>query len=129
MDLIRVGLTNDKRALLLTRTGYGPMNNSNTVASKGPLLLCRVSAAVKSCLQGIHIAAWLIGLVVGAAAAEDRAAMIGAICRQYAEAAAGMPADLMFRQCMSERHCWVSPGSRNYQCEAPGPLTWHGGGY
>ena len=105
------------------------MNDPNTAASKRSLLFRRVWAAAKSCLQGVPIAVWLIGLMVGAAAAEDRAAVIGAICRRYAEAVSGMPADLMFRQCMSERHCWVSPGWRNYQCEAPGPLTWHGGGY
>jgi hypothetical protein len=79
----------------------------------------------------------LIGLVAGAAAggqpgsgvADDRAVAIEAICRQYAAAQTGMPADLMFAQCMSERHCRVSSGSPGYQCELPGPMTWHGGGY
>lgn len=51
------------------------------------------------------------------------------ICRQYAAAVRGMPPDLMFRQCMSERHCQMSQGSIGYQCELPGPMTWHGGGY
>jgi hypothetical protein len=51
------------------------------------------------------------------------------ICRQYAAAQTGMPADLMFKQCMSERHCRVASGSSAYQCEMPGPMTWHGGGY
>jgi hypothetical protein len=61
--------------------------------------------------------------------AYERAAAIEAICRQYAAAQTGMPADLMFDQCMSERHCRVSPGSPDYRCELPGPMTWHGGGY
>ena len=65
----------------------------------------------------------------GAGVVYDRAAMTEAICRQYAAAQTGMPKGLMFNQCMSERHCWVSPGSTGYQCEAPGPMTWHGGGY
>jgi len=82
-------------------------------------------------------AATLIWLAAGGAAsgqtgpgvAYDRAAVIQAICRQYAAAQAGMPADLMFNQCMLERHCRISPGSPGYQCESPGPMTWHGGGY
>jgi hypothetical protein len=57
------------------------------------------------------------------------AALMQEICRQYADAQVGMPADLMFNQCMSERHCQVSPGSSAYRCELPGPMTWHGGGY
>jgi hypothetical protein len=57
------------------------------------------------------------------------AASIEQICRQYAAAQTGMPADLMFKQCMFERHCRVSAGSAGYQCERPGPLEWHGGGY
>src|SRR5262249_48117335 len=55
-------------------------------------------------------------------------ALIQQICRQYAAAQTGMPVDLMFSQCMSERHCRVS-GAAGYQCEVPGPMTWHGGGY
>jgi hypothetical protein len=51
------------------------------------------------------------------------------ICRQYAAAVRGMPTDLMFKQCMSERHCWTASGPAGYQCELPGPMTWHGGGY
>jgi hypothetical protein len=73
----------------------------------------------------------LIGLAVGAAsgetgrdAASDYTTMIESICRQYATAIAqsGMPANLMFNQCMTERHCQVSPGSPRYQCEMPGPM-------
>jgi hypothetical protein len=85
----------------------------------------------------IAAAGALIWSLAGAAAsgqtrpdvAYDRAAMIEAICRQYATLQTGMPTDLMFNQCMSERHCRVSPGSPGYQCEVPGPLEWHGGGY
>jgi hypothetical protein len=60
---------------------------------------------------------------------DDYAALIQQICRQYADTQIGMPADLMFNQCMSERHCRVASGSSAYQCEMPGPMTWHGGGY
>jgi hypothetical protein len=60
---------------------------------------------------------------------DKRVAIIEEICRQYAAAVTGMPRDLMFNQCMSERHCWVSSGSTGYQCEAPQPMSWHGGGY
>src|SRR5207302_10225090 len=59
----------------------------------------------------------------------DYAALMQQTCRQYADAQIGMPADLMFNQCMSERHCRVPSGSSAYQCESPGPMTWHGGGY
>ena len=76
------------------------------------------------------ITAALIGLAVGAARGEtgrnatsDYATMIETICRQYATAIAqsGMPANLMFNQCMTERHCQVSAGSPRYHCEMPGP--------
>jgi len=60
---------------------------------------------------------------------DDYTASIQQICRYYATAQTGMPADLMFAQCMSERHCRLSPGSTAYQCEMPGPMSWHGGGY
>src|SRR5919109_4436558 len=96
----------------------------------------RLSVAAKSCARCASTGAVLIWLVAGdasgqtgAGAARDRAAVIESICRQYATAQMGMPADLMFNQCMSERHCWLSAGSRRYQCELPGPMTWHGGGY
>ena len=59
----------------------------------------------------------------------DYSGIVQQICRQYAGAQIGMPADLMFKQCMSERHCHLSSGSSEYQCETPGPMTWHGGGY
>jgi len=93
------------------------------------------SVSAKSCAWYANAAAALIWLAAGAAnrqtgpgVAYDRAALIQAICRQYASAQSGMPADLMFNQCMFERHCWVSPGSSGYQCKLPGPMTWHGGG-
>ena len=56
-------------------------------------------------------------------------AMIVELCRQYAAAVTGMPADLMFDQCVLQRHCRASSGSSGYQCEMPGPMTWLGGGY
>jgi hypothetical protein len=59
----------------------------------------------------------------------DYTALVQQICRQYAAAQIGMPADRMFNQCMSERHCRVSSASPAYHCELPGPMTWHGGGY
>jgi hypothetical protein len=60
---------------------------------------------------------------------DDYTASIQQICRYYATTQRGMPADLMFTQCMSERHCRLSPGSAGYQCEMPGAMSWHGGGY
>lgn len=65
----------------------------------------------------------------GPSIAYDRAAVIVAICRQYATTQRGMPVDLMFDQCMSERHCRVSPDPPGFHCEPPGVLQWHGGGY
>jgi hypothetical protein len=59
----------------------------------------------------------------------DYTGMVEQICRQYATAQTGMPADLMFNQCMSERRCRASSYAPGYQCEPPGPMTWHGGGY
>ncbi len=59
----------------------------------------------------------------------DHAGLIQEICRQYADQQVGMSPNLMFNQCMSERHCRVSSSSSAYQCETPGPMTWHGGGY
>jgi hypothetical protein len=59
----------------------------------------------------------------------DYSGLVQQICRQYADAQIGMPANLMFDQCMSERHSRVPSGSSAYHCELPGPMTWHGGGY
>jgi hypothetical protein len=90
----------------------------------------------KGCARRAGAAAALIWLVADAAngqtgpgVADDPAVVTEAICRQYAAAQVGMPADLMFRQCMSERHCRPSGGSAGYVCEVPGPMSWHGGGY
>jgi hypothetical protein len=69
------------------------------------------------------------GGVAPASQADDYTAMVQRICRQCAAALTGMPPDMMFDRCMSERHCRVSSGATGYQCELPGPLTWHGGGY
>jgi len=51
------------------------------------------------------------------------------LCRQYAAAISGIPADTAFNQCMDERHCRILSGSSRYRCAMPGPMTWHGGGY
>lgn len=56
-------------------------------------------------------------------------AMIEGICQQYAAAPSQLPARQMFDLCMAERRCHVTSGSSQYQCEQPGPYTWHGGGY
>jgi len=55
---------------------------------------------------------------------DDYTAVMEQICRQYANATeqTGMPADLMFQQCMAERHCRISSGSVGYHCEPPGPM-------
>src|SRR5689334_18864305 len=65
----------------------------------------------------------------GLGGADRYTASIAEICRQYATAVKGMPGDMMFNQCMSERHCHTSAGTAGYRCEMPGPLQWHGGGY
>lgn len=56
-------------------------------------------------------------------------AMIEGICQQYAEAPSQLPPSQLFEECMSERQCHLTSGSPRYQCEKPGPYTWHGGGY
>ena len=58
----------------------------------------------------------------GPGGADSYTLMIEAICRQYAAAVTGMPPNLMFAQCMAERHCRISPGSASYHCEPPGPM-------
>lgn len=97
----------------------------------------RIFSAAMNRAWRASASAALIWLVAGAAAdgqtnpggGYDGAVAIEALCREYAAAQRGMPADLMFNQCMEERHCRVSAGGSGYQCEAPGPLSWHGGGY
>jgi hypothetical protein len=65
----------------------------------------------------------------GPGGADRYTAMIEGICRDYAAAITGMSVDLMFDQCMAERHCRISIGSATYWCEPPQPMSWHGGGY
>jgi hypothetical protein len=77
----------------------------------------------------IFLCASAAALAQGPSQPYDYSASVEQICRQYADAQIGMPADVMFDQCMSERHCRVSAGSSAYHCELPGPMTWHGGGY
>ena len=64
--------------------------------------------------------------------ANDRAAVVQAVCRQYAAAQTGMPVDTMYAQCMYARGYRVpgfspSPNSPGYQGELPGPATHNGG--
>jgi hypothetical protein len=77
----------------------------------------------------IFMGASAAALAQGPSQPYDYSASVEQICRQYADAQIGMPAGLMFDQCMSERHCRVSAGSSAYHCELPGPMSWHGGGY
>jgi hypothetical protein len=77
---------------------------------------------------GILLCGGATTLAQGRGQAYDYTASIQQICRNYAAAVTGMAPDLMFKQCMSERHCWMAE-SAGYQCELPGPMTWHGGGY
>jgi hypothetical protein len=96
-----------------------------------------MSWRARSSAMRASVVAALIWLAMGAPAGgqtgpvDSYTAMVQALCREYAAATvqSGMPADVMFNQCMAQRHCWAPDGSSTYQCEAPGPLTWHGGGY
>ena len=113
------------------------MQHCNAIIPKFFVANSYVSAAAKSCGWCVSAAPALVWLVTAtgasgqtaASTAYGRAATIIAICRQYATTQTGMPVNLMFNQCMSERHCRASPDPLGYQCEAPGPLEWHGGGY
>ena len=62
----------------------------------------------------------------------DRAAVIQAICRQYAAAQRVLPYDTMYAQCMYARGYRVpgfsrSPNSPGYLGELPGPAAHNGG--
>jgi hypothetical protein len=97
----------------------------------------RCRDAVKRIAVPVAVFTAIICLYAGAALAQrpsqasEYTALMQQICRQYATATAqtGMPARSIFTQCMSERHCWIPPGSAGYQCELPQPMSWHGGGY
>jgi hypothetical protein len=113
------------------------MNCCNAIV---PILLLsgtRISAVTMSwrwCTTSALALLWLVTAApasgqTGSGGSYNRNAMIMAICRQYAATQTGMPVNLMFNQCMSERHCRVSSEPPGYQCEVPGPLEWHGGGY
>ena len=92
--------------------------------------LARARAATGKCAWVESAAAALIYLVADTAAQGqtgpsvdyDRAAVMVSICRQYAAALTDMPADLMFKQCMSERHCQPVPSPPGYWCEPPQPM-------
>jgi hypothetical protein len=76
------------------------------------------------CAAVIFVCANAMVLVQERSQSDNYTASMLQICRQYANATAqtGMPADLMFQQCMAERHCHVSPHSAGDQCEPPGPM-------
>ena len=92
------------------------------------------SAAAKCAWLAGAVAAMICGVAgtavqgqTGASVADDRAAVVEAICRQYAAALTDMPADLMFKECISERHCRPVPSPPGYWCEPPQPMqvkTW-----
>ena len=85
-------------------------------------------------MEGLGLAlAAVTALLAGAAAPggqpDSYSAMIGGLCRSYASAQIGEMPELAFSQCMALRHCRATPGATGYVCEAPQPLSWHGGGY
>ena len=93
-------------------------------------VLARAHSAAAKCAWFVSAVAALICVVAGTAVrgqtgpgvADDRAAVIESICRQYAAALTDMPADLMFKQCMFERHCRPVPSPPGYWCEPPRPM-------
>ncbi|MBO0735864.1 MAG: hypothetical protein J2P48_04760 [Alphaproteobacteria bacterium] len=76
------------------------------------------------CAAIISVCASAVSFALEPSPSGSYTATMEGICRQYATATAqpGMPATLMFEQCMSERHCRISSGSAGYQCEPPGPM-------
>jgi hypothetical protein len=79
---------------------------------------------------------WLFAHTAGAqtyyGSEYNRAAMIEAICRQYAAAQRVLPYDTMYAQCMYARGYRApgfvpSPNSPGYQGELPGPPAHNGG--
>jgi hypothetical protein len=102
----------------------GPASSDPSSASKRR---ARFAGAIVASIW-LAIGAAASGQTYGGSAYDGSAATV-ALCRQYAAAQQGMPADLMFRDCMAERHCRPSAGATGYECEVPGPMTWHGGGY
>src|SRR5262249_31680481 len=87
-----------------------------------------------SCASGVLF--WLFTGVAngqtGPGVGYDPAAVVQAICRQYATAQHGLPYDTMYAQCMYARGYRVpgftpSPNAPGYQGELPGPATHNGG--
>jgi hypothetical protein len=93
-------------------------------------VLARAHCAAPKCAWFASAVAALICVVAGTAVqgqtgpsvADDRAAVIVSICRQYAAALTDMPVDFSFKQCMSERHCRPVPSQPGYWCEPPQPM-------
>lgn len=94
-----------------------------------PPYVSAFSAAAKRAWLASAMAA-LICVVAGTAdrgqtgpsVADDRTTITKSICRQYAAALTDLPADLMFKQCMFERHCRPIPSPPGYWCEPPQPM-------
>jgi hypothetical protein len=91
--------------------------------SRGPVF----SSAAKC--AWLAVAALICGIAgtavqgqTGPSVADDRTTVTESICRQYAAALSDMPADLMFKQCMFERHCRPVPSPPGYWCEPPQPM-------
>ena len=94
-----------------------------------PALARKHSAAAKCAWFASAVAALICVFADAAAQGQtghsadyDRAVVTESICRQYAAAVTDMPADLMFKDCMSERHCRPVPTPPGYWCEPPQPM-------
>jgi hypothetical protein len=113
--------------------GFGSRANRphlrySTASSKPVVSIVRdISRAALECLVCAAIILVCANAVVRAqepSQSDNYTASMLQICRLYTNATAqtGMPADLLFQQCMAERHCRISPRSTAYQCEPPGPM-------
>jgi hypothetical protein len=83
-----------------------------------------------------RVLAAVVLLPIGITAAEAQSENITqytqtveALCRNYAGTQVGQAPELAFSQCMASRHCQAAASASGYECEPPGPLQWHGGGY
>jgi hypothetical protein len=93
-----------------------PATLGSTAAEKGAWFASAAAALI------YLVAGTVAPRQIGYSVADDRAVVIESICRQYAAALTDMPADLMFKQCMYERHCWPVPSPPGYWCEPPQPM-------
>ena len=110
-----------------TQVSHGPVT---AAPQRYKPVLARAHSAARKCAWFASAVAALICVVAGTAVqgqtgpgvADDRAAVMISICRQYAAALTDMPADLLFKQCMFERHCRPVPSPPGYWCEPPQPM-------